>query len=185
MSSLRVPVTVRDHVLGSPGAALVLVEYGDYECPSSAATHAAVADLREHFGPSLRYVYRHFPVSELHEHAVIAAEAAEAAGAQGQFWELHEVLFAQQHALDEEQLLRYAAWLGLDVARLRHDVEGHSHMRHIRDDFTGGLRSGVTATPCVFVNGRRHDGARDAASLALALERAQRANAVHVRDTQH
>jgi protein-disulfide isomerase len=185
MSSLRVPVTVRDHVLGSPNAELVLVEYGDYECPESAATHAAVGELREQFGSTLRYVYRHFPVSELHEHAVIAAEAAEAAAAQGHFWELHEVLFAQQHALAAEQLVRYAAWLGLDIARLRDDVERHAFMRRIRDDFTGGLRSGVTATPCVFVNGRRYDGARDATSLALALERAQRANAVHVPDTQH
>jgi len=184
MSSLRVPVAPRDHVLGSPSAELTLVEYGDYECPSSAAVHATIGQLRRRFAGRLRYVYRHFPVTEQHRCAVLAAEAAEAANAQGQFWEMHDMLFAQQYALDAEQLLRYGTWIGLDVVRMRHELEAHAYMRRIRDDFTGGLRSGVTITPSLFFNGRRHEGPSDVASLTLALERAQR-SPTPVQDTQH
>ena len=120
-------------------------------------------------GDSILFAFRHFPLSEIHPHAALAAEAAEAAGAQGRFWEMHDLLFANQQALTAPDLLRYAGSIGLDLARFAADLEEHRYARVVREHFASGLRSGVNGTPTFFVNGLRHDGAYDLRSLLAAV----------------
>jgi protein-disulfide isomerase len=166
---LTVPVSEREHVLGPETAAVTLVEYGDYECPYCGAAHPSVAKVREILGDGLQFAYRHFPLSEVHHHALPAAEAAEAAGVQGRFWEMHDLLFANQRALGLDQLVGYAAVLGLDLERFARDLEQHTHEPRIREDFMSGVRSGVNGTPTFFVNGVRHNGGYDPESLLEAI----------------
>ena len=166
---LSMPVGERDHILGPPGAPVTLVEYGDYECPHCGAAHPVVKRLQRELGSRLRVVYRHFPLTTVHPHAEPAAEAAEAAGAQGRFWEMHDVLFEHQQALEYEGLIGYAAALGLDQARVVNELALHVHAPRVREDFMSGVRSGVNGTPTFFINGVRHDGTYDFASLAAAV----------------
>jgi protein-disulfide isomerase len=166
---LAVPVTERDHVLGPNLAPVTLVEYGDYECPYCAAAHPMVQHLRDRVGTMVRFVYRHFPLTRVHPHAQRAAEAAEAAGAQRRFWQMHHTLFENQAALTDEDLVLYAAGLGLDVNRFQRELLAGVHIPRIREDFLGGVRSGVNGTPTFFINGRRHDGGHDLASLQAAI----------------
>jgi protein-disulfide isomerase len=173
MSTLRVPVTDRDHILGPPRAELTMVEYGDYQCPYCRAASVVVRDVKHRFGAALRFVFRHFPLTEIHPLALTAAEAAEAAGVQGKFWEMHETLYANQDALTVPDLLAYAGELDLDVERMAEELSSHIHVPRIREDFAGGVRSGVNGTPCFFINGERHDGSWDARTLTAALEKAR------------
>jgi protein-disulfide isomerase len=166
---LTVPVTERDHVLGPETAAVTLVEYGDYECPYCGAAHPSVAKVRQTLGDELRFAFRHFPLSQIHTHALPAAEAAEAAGAQGHFWEMHDLLFANQRALGLDNLLGYAAALSLDLDRFALELEQHTHEPRIREDFMSGIRSGVNGTPTFFINGVRHNGGYDPESLLAAI----------------
>jgi protein-disulfide isomerase len=168
---LTVPVSERDHVLGPATAPVTLVEYGDYECPFCGAAHASVEQVRQVMGNDLRFVFRHFPLSQIHPHASQAAEAAEAAGAQGRFWEMHHLLFAHQDRLDLRDLIGYASALDLDVERFVTDLRSHAHAGRLREDFLSGVRSGVNGTPTFFVNGIRHDGGYDAEALLDALRR--------------
>lgn len=167
--SLTVPVTENDHVFGPETATVTLVEYGDYECPFCGAAHVALKELLRVAGDDLQYVFRHFPLSKIHQHAVPAAEAAEAAGAQGKFWEMHDLLFTNQDRLGPEDLLGYAQALGLDVERFALEVDQHVHQPRIRQDFMSGIRSGVNGTPTFFVNGVRHNGGYDLESLLAAV----------------
>lgn len=169
---LAVPVGSTDHADGRPDAAVTLVEYGDYECPHCGAAHPIVKRIREILAGRLRFAYRHFPLSEIHPHAFLAAEAAEAAGAQGQFWEMHDMLFENQDALVHQDLLEYASDLGLDVRRFADEIRSGTFAEKIRKDFLGGVRSGVNGTPAFFINGVRHDGPWDGNSLLDAIERA-------------
>jgi protein-disulfide isomerase len=166
---LTVPVGERDHVLGRATAPVTLVEYGDYECPFCGAAHASVEQVRLVMGNDLRFVFRHFPLSQIHPHAYQAAEAAEAAGAQGRFWEMHHLLFENQDRLGLRDLIGYAGALGLDLERFVTDLRGHAHADRLREDFLSGVRSGVNGTPTFFVNGIRHDGGYDAEALLEAL----------------
>jgi protein-disulfide isomerase len=166
---LTVPVGERDHVLGPPTAPVTLVEYGDYECPYCGAAHASVEQVRQVMGNDLRFVFRHFPLSQIHPHAYQAAEGAEAAGAQGRFWEMHHLLFAHQDRLDPRDLIGYAGALGLDLERFVTDLRSHARADRLREDFLGGVRSGVNGTPTFFVNGIRHDGGYDVEVLLEAL----------------
>ena len=168
------PVSERDHVLGPPDAPVTLVEYGDYECPHCGAAYPNVEMARRRVGPRLRFGYRHFPLAEIHPHALRAAEAAEAAGAQGQFWPMHALLFENQGALEDEDLVRYAGIVGIDVPRFVAELAEHTWEPRVREDFMTGVRSGVNGTPTFFINGVRHDGAWDAESLVAALTRAAR-----------
>jgi Na+/H+ antiporter NhaA len=161
---------VRDHVRGNPDAALTLVEYGDFECPFCGEATGAVAEVRERFGPDLRYVFRHLPLQDVHPHAALAAQAAEAAGAQGRFWEMFDVLFANQDDLELEDVERYAAELGLDGERFAADLEAARHVDRVEADVQSAEASGVTGTPTFFVGDRRHTGAHDAETLAAALD---------------
>lgn len=173
MSELSVHVSERDHVAGSLDAPIVLVEYGDFECPHCGRAYPLIKTLQRRLGERLALVYRHFPLAEIHPYATQAAEAAEAAGAQNKFWEMHGILFEHQDALEADDLLGYARDLGLDVERFATELESGTYARKVRDDFRGGVRSGVNGTPTFFINGMRFDGDwTDPDTFVSALEQA-------------
>ena len=169
---LTVPVTGRDHTIGPETAPVVLLEYGDYQCPFCGAAHHSLKQLLHTVGDEVLYAFRHFPLTQIHLHAQQAAEAAEAAGAQNRFWQMHNMLFEHQDRLGADQLLGYAEALGLDVERFASDLSTHRHAPRIREDFLTGIRSGVNGTPTFFVNGVRHNGGYDTESLLMAIEAA-------------
>jgi Na+/H+ antiporter NhaA len=159
-----------DHLAGPADAPLTLVEYGDFECPFCARATGVTHELCERFGPRLRYVFRHLPLPDVHPHAELAARAAVAAGLQGRFWEMHDLLFAHQDELDVEDLVGYAAELDLDVETFLHDLDDEATAARVRADVASAEASGARGTPTFFVNGRRHVGPHDARTLAEALE---------------
>ncbi|MEA2180706.1 MAG: hypothetical protein QOG77_4003, partial [Solirubrobacteraceae bacterium] len=145
-----------DHIRGNPHAPMTLLEYGDFECPFCSRATGTVRELHERFGDDLRYVWRHLPLPDVHEHAELAAEAAEAAAAQGRFWEMHDLLFRHQDELGYEDLVAYAAELGLDVERFASELRAGVHEQRVREDFMSGVRSGVNGTPAFFIDGVRY-----------------------------
>ena len=157
-AQLTPPVSADDHIAGPDTAPVTLVEYADYECPYCGMAHPIVRRAQQTLGDRLRFVFRNFPLAEAHPHARLAAQAAEAAAAQGKFWEMHDMLFEHQDALEPDDILGYAKELGLDVARMTRDLEAGVFARKVRDDFRGGVRSGVNGTPTFFVNGERYEG---------------------------
>jgi protein-disulfide isomerase len=169
---LTLPVSSRDHVAGPEHAAVTLVEYGDYECPYCGRAYPIVKKIQELLGPRLRFVFRNFPLTESHPHAQHAAEAAEAAAAQGRFWEMHDALYAHQHALSDRDLVKYAASLGLDEERFYAELTTHTHAPRVREDFLSGVRSGVNGTPTFYINGFRHEAPWDLKTLLESLETA-------------
>ena len=170
---LTEPMNAADHALGNAGARVVVVEYGDFECPNCKQAAPAVEMLMKRFEGQVRFVYRHFPLEEVHRHALQAAEAAECAGAQNKFWDIHRMLFDHQHALEVADLRGYAPHIGLDMARFAMEMTDRVHLPRIRRDIDSGKRSGVRSTPGFFVHGMRRDvsfGLRvlfDAAEAAL------------------
>lgn len=177
-SKLVLPVGERDHIRGQISAAVTLVEYGDYECPHCGKAYYVVKELERQLGNKLRFVFRNFPLTTVHPHAQLAAESAEAAGAQGMFWEMHDRLFENQQALEEEDLAGYAAAIGLDSSRFVKDLNEHRYANRVREDFRSGVRSGVNGTPTFFLNGIRHDGPLELASLLAAIDHASETEAV-------
>ena len=171
-AALTQPVGKRDHIQGPTDAAVTLVEYGDYECPHCGRAYPIVKAILRQMGPRLRFVYRNFPLRESHPHAEQAAEAAEAAGAQGKFWEMHDRLFERQFALDDDYLIEYAGDLGLDAARFRRELDAGTHAPRVREDFRSGVTSGVNGTPTFFINGVRYDESWDLEPLVAALDQA-------------
>jgi len=167
---LAVPVGERDHVRGPASAEVTLVEYGDFECPYTRRARPVVRRLRQEFGDRLLFVFRNFPLTRIHPHA----EAAEAAAAQGHYWQMHDMLFDNQRALEDEDLRRYASELGLDMARFGRELAEHAHAHRVNEDVSSGLKSGVWGTPTFFVDGLRHDGPNDLATLRAALEETAR-----------
>jgi protein-disulfide isomerase len=157
-SQLTPPVNAKDHTAGPDDAPVTLVEYGDYECPHCGRAHPIVKRTQRELGSQLRFVFRNFPLAEAHPHARLAAQAAEAAGAQGKFWEMHDTLFEHQDALEVEDLVGYAESLGLDIERFTRDLEAGTFEKRVRDDFRSGVKSGVNGTPTFFMNGARYDG---------------------------
>ena len=155
--TLAAPVTHIDHVLGPPSARVTLVEYGDFECPSCGQAHHAVKILLKHFGDRLRFVFRHFPLVDVHPHAELAAEAAEAAAAQRKFWPMHDLLFERQLHLKPKQLRQYASELELDLERYDYEMGDHVYLQRVKEHMAGGAASGIRATPAFFVNGAIHD----------------------------
>ncbi|NIM94909.1 MAG: Na+/H+ antiporter NhaA [Anaerolineales bacterium] len=170
-AKLTPPVSVQDHIKGPTEATVDFVEYGDYECPHCRQAHAIVIELQERLGDRFRYTFRNFPITSVHPHAQLAAEAAEAAAAQGKFWEMHTALFENQGALDEEHLIQYAAELGLDTERFQKDLQEHTFAERVKEDFLSGVRSGVNGTPTFFINGLRYDGVWDIESLKEEIEK--------------
>ena len=176
MSELRVPLDAADHFVGDPAAAAVaLVEYGDYQCPFCQAAHPVVIDLLRRFGADLVFAYRHFPLTEIHPLAKPAAETAEFAGAFDRFWEMHATLYASGPQLTAQTLFLIADGLGLDAGLLRKALAAGTYAAKVESDYAGGLASGVTGTPCFFINGHRHEGRNDETSLGRAIESARRA----------
>jgi protein-disulfide isomerase len=171
-AELSPPVGKRDHVIGPENAPVTLVEYGDYECPYCGAAHLTLKKAQEVMGDNLRFVFRHFPLTQIHPHAEAAAEAAEAAGAQDRFWEMHDLLYENQQMLDPWHLVGFAEQLRLDAVRFARELQEHVYHDRVREDFMSGVSSGVNGTPAFFINGLRHDGSWDLLPLLEALENA-------------
>jgi protein-disulfide isomerase len=161
MSRLTPPVTPRDHAQGSPRGAVTLVEYGDFECPHCGAAYPLVQQIQQAMGAKLRLVYRHFPLTRIHPHAQHAAEMSEAAAQHGKFWPMHDLLFENQNALDDRNLVAYAESLGIDASWAAAALAEGRFQRRVRDDFASGVRSGVNGTPTFFINGERYEGSWD------------------------
>jgi protein-disulfide isomerase len=174
MSVLKIPVTAEDHAQGAEDAEVTLVEYGDYECPHCGRAYSIVKRVQKHFGKSLRFVFRNFPLSEMHPNAEAAAEVAEFAGAQGKFWEMHDLLFENQERLGDELFADLTKTLGLSTAALNKALEQGTFEARVRADFSGGVRSGVNGTPTFFINGHRHDAAFDFETLVSAISGAMK-----------
>lgn len=172
MSRLSIPVGAGDHVKGSAGAAVTLVEYGDYECPYCGEAYPIHKAVQRAMGDELRFVFRNFPLTEMHPHAMRAAEFAEMAASAGLFWQAHDLLYENQEALGERNLLAYGHRLGLPPDVVAEAFDGRFDQK-IRDDFRGGVRSGVNGTPTLFIDGARYDGPRDAESLIAVLRQSQ------------
>jgi len=166
------PVTAADHQIGAADARLVVVEYGDFECPNCKQAVPAVEMLLKRFEGRIRFAYRHYPLELVHPHAVQAAEAAECAAAQGRFWEMHHLLFDHQRALELDALRGYAQTIGLDLARYDREMAGHAHLARVRSDLESGRQCGVRGTPGFFVDGTRHDVSFGLHSLFDATEAA-------------
>ena len=164
----------RDHVRGAPDAPVTLVEYGDYECPYCGQAETAIREMLDAFGDDLRYVWRHLPLNDVHRSAQMAAEASEAAAAQGAFWPMHDLLIAHPEELRPPDLAGYADELGLDHDRFWDDVRRRVHAERVARDVASADASGVAGTPTFFINGRRHHGAYDVASLTRAVRAAER-----------
>jgi protein-disulfide isomerase len=170
MSTLKFPVSSEDHMEGAEDAPCTLVEYGDYECPHCGAAHPVIKQVQKHFEKRLCFVFRNFPLTQIHENAQAAAETAEFAASEGKFWEMHDQLFENQDRLGDDLYDELASQLGLDPAALRKSLEDGSFTSRVRHDFTGGVRSGVNGTPTFFINGQRHNGPADFEHLVKAIE---------------
>jgi len=166
---LTPPVSARDHAQGPADAPVTLVEYGDYECPHCGRAYPMVKAVQRSMGNDLRFVFRNFPLTKSHEHAEHAAEMAEAAGHQGKFWPMHDLLFEHQDALEDENLIGYAAALGIDPALAAAALAQGQFAERVREDFASGVRSGVNGTPTFFISGVRYDGLLHPTSLLEAL----------------
>jgi Na+/H+ antiporter NhaA len=163
----------RDHIRGSEDAPVTFVEYGDYQCPYCGLAEVIIRELLDSFGDDLRYVWRNLPLNDVHPNAQLAAEAAEAAGPQGKFWEMHDKLITHQDELSPRDLYRYAQELGLDMDRFREDMRRHEFAERIAEDVGTADASGVAGTPTFFINGRRHQGAYDADILSREVRAAR------------
>jgi protein-disulfide isomerase len=177
MFNLTIPVTARDHQIGPSDAAVTVVEYGDFECPNCRQAAPAIKLLLRHFENRMLFAYRHFPLQEVHPNALAAAEAAECAGAQGQFWPMHDLLFDNQQHLQPADLRKYAGQLRLDAIRYSKDLTEGAHRSRISEHIAGGRASGARSTPTIFVNGMIFDVSfglqrlHDAVELALTQGR--------------
>jgi protein-disulfide isomerase len=178
MGTLKVPVTQHDHIKGPANAPVTLVEYGDYECPACGAAYPIVNLVLDHFGPKLRLVFRHFPLTQVHPNAKPAAESAEFAGAHGRFWEMHDGIYENQDRLSPPLLFALARALGLSELELRNDLVSEKYASKVKSDFLSGVRSGVNGTPSFFINGHQHEGTYALEDLVLAIELQLHAKAV-------
>jgi protein-disulfide isomerase len=170
MANLKVPVAPADHIVGDQRAPVTLVEYGDFECPHCGRAHPVVKAVGKYFGEQLKFVYRHFPLTQIHPHAEIAAEAAEFAAANGRFWEMHDGIFENQDRLGVPFLTELVAELGMSSDDLVSDLQSHVYAPKVRSDFLGGVRSGVNGTPTFFINGQRYEGAPEFEVLVEAID---------------
>jgi protein-disulfide isomerase len=170
LTDLTPPLSAEDHVDGPTRAELELVMYGDFQCPYSAAAYPIVRRVRDRLSGRLLFAFRHFPLRDVHPDAQRAAEAAEAAAAQGAFWQMHDRLFEARGALGREDLLHHATELGLDTDRVAEELDSSVHAPRVQRDLDGGVAGGVAGTPAFFVGGRFYGGTYDAPALIAALE---------------
>ena len=170
MAELKAPITPIAHIRGAANAAVTLVEYGDYECPHCGLAHPIVKLIEKQFGKRLRFVFRHFPLAQVHPNAEAAAESAEYADAEDMFWEMHDGIYQNQDRLGLPLFFALAGSLGLSEAGLREALVNGSFAPKVRADFLGGVRSGVNGTPTFLINGRRHDRSFDYDDPSAAIE---------------
>lgn len=171
MTQLKVPIGKRDHIQGDMDAPIKLVEYGDFECPNCAEAYPIVKIIQEDMNNKLCFVFRYFPLKQLHSHALSAAYAAEAAGRQKKFWEMHDMLFEHQDALHDEDLQEYGRTLDLNMVKFIKDMRSAETVKRVQEDFMSGVRSGVNGTPTFYINGLRYDGSYDYEVMLKKLER--------------
>jgi protein-disulfide isomerase len=170
---LTLPVSNdRDHIQGRTSAPVTLIEYGDYECPYCGQAYPIIKEVQKQLGNKLRFVFRNFPLTEIHPHAEHAAEAAEAAAVQNRFWEMHDYIYEHQQALDDKHLGKYADNLGLNLAKFNNEMSSHVHAGRIREDFLSGIHSGVNGTPTFYINGIRYNDSWDLETLLEGLRSA-------------
>jgi len=155
---LKPAVNERDHAEGNAGAPIVLVEFGDYQCPYCGAAYPVIKKIQQTFGDQVRFVFRNFPLSEIHPDAMQAAIASEAAALQNKFWQMHDIIFENQSALSKHGLEKMAEKIGLDINKFITDMEDENLLAKVEEDFESGMRSGVNGTPTFFVNGKKFDG---------------------------
>ena len=173
---LVIPVNERDHRQGPDTAAVTLVQYGDYECPYTRQSTWVVQAMQQELGEQLRFIYRNFPLTEIHPHALHAALAAEAADVQGKFWEMHDYIFHHQHTLADADLEHFAETVGLDLQQYTRDMAARRALARIEEDVEGGERSGVQGTPTFFINGVLYRGSWEHDALLAALQAASKAS---------
>ena len=169
-TQLTPPVSGRDHTQGSANAPITLVEYGDFECPYCGQAFYVVKQLQQRLGDQLRYVFRNFPLVQIHPYALQAAEAAEATGAQGKYWQMFDMLYEHQDALDTAHLVQYASNIGLDVQKFEQGLQKRAFVSRIEEDIESGERSGVEGTPTFFINGVKYNGSYELPYLLAAIE---------------
>ncbi len=168
ISQVIPPLSDRDHTFGPLNAMIVLMEYGDYQCPQSGQAHVTIKAMQQRLGEQLCFVFRHFPQPQIHPQAKRAAESAEAAAAQGKFWEMHDILFEHQQALDDGDLVQYAAQLRLDIPRFLREMAEHVHVQRVQSDIDSGRSNGVEETPTFFI-GVRYEGTENLEVLLMAI----------------
>ena len=167
---LKVPIKMGyDHIQGPVNAPINLVEYGDFECPYTGHAYPIVREIKREFGETLCFVFRNFPLNEIHPHAQQAAEAAEAAASQDKFWDMHDYLFEHQNALDDTHLQEYARTVGLDIKKFEEEILRHVYAPKIKDSLINGVKSGVEGTPTFFLNGIRYEGSWDLETMLKTL----------------
>jgi len=167
--SLRPPVSAIDHVYGNPNAVIELLEYGDYQCPYCGRAYPIVKNIKEQLGDDLKFVFRNFPLTKIHPLAKIASVATEAAGRQGKFWEMHNIIFENQRRLFKSALLEYAKTIDLQIEQFELDLDSEALIQKVEPDFESGLRSGVNATPTFFINGEKYTGNWDGDELEIFI----------------
>lgn len=167
--SLRPPVSGKDHIQGNPDAAIELLEYGDYQCPYCGRAYPIVKNIQQNLGDDLKFVFRNFPLTKIHPLAKIASVATEAAGKQGKFWEMHDIIFENQRRLYKRALLEYAQAIDLNLAQFEADLDNEILIEKVELDFESGLRSGVNATPTFFINGEKYEGNWDGDNLTVFI----------------
>ena len=170
MSRLNPPVNSKDHIQGLPDAIIEFVEYGDYQCPYCGKVYPVIKEIQETFGEKLMFVFRHFPLSNIHKYALPAAIATEAANRQHKFWQMHDAIYERQPELSESALKKFAVQIGLEMAAFERDMSDESITEKIELDFESGMHSGVNGTPSFFINGYRYEGYYDYTSLSNAIK---------------
>jgi protein-disulfide isomerase len=170
MSHLIVPVNDKDHIQGNKNAELTLLEYGDFQCPYCGEAHPVIKQVQKKLGTKMKFVFRNFPLNSIHPYAELAAEAAEAAGAQGKYWEMHDGIYENQESLGQELILNLAEKLELDQKKFVDALEKRIFQTHVKEDFMGGVKSGVNGTPAFFINGKKYEGETTEENLIEALE---------------
>jgi protein-disulfide isomerase len=169
--ALKPPVSQNDHIQGNLHAEIELVEYGDYQCPHCGDAYPIVKSLQRQFGRNLKFIFRNFPLTEVHPQAKIAAVATEAAALQGKFWEMHDIIFENQRNLMRSSIMRYAAAVGLQLDQFESDLDNYKLVKKVEMDFESGLRSGVNGTPGFFVNGEKYNDSWDEGNFSNYLKR--------------
>ncbi len=174
----KTQITADEWILGVPDSPVTLLEYGDFECPYCAMARPELEALVAEDPDVIHLIYRHFPVTTIHPHAFNAAEAAEAAGRQDKFWEMHDMIFTHQRQLEDENLRAYALAIGLDVDRFDAEISAHLYADKVREDFRHGIQDGVNGTPTIFINELRYDGPRERVAMRAAIDTLLRAEGV-------